>query len=285
MNWSKMRNPAFLTALAVLVTGAVGLSQVIRVRGLHLTKEKINAPDNLQFHSLPSKYTGWEQLGRDEEMSKEAIEELGTANTISRVYQEITESAEQRPRRIEVHIAYYTGMIDTVPHVPERCMVGSGWTKDGQTVPVDVPLDMARLGREGDLDSDVHGVSSVYTARAFETGTRVRLPKGIENLQMSVTPFVHSSKRQRFAGYFFIANGGVVASANQVRLLAFKLDEKYAFYCKVQFSSMDVTSAQELGAVAGAMLDEMLGDIMRRVPDWIEVEAGRYPPPESKSKV
>lgn len=285
MNWSKLRNPAFVTALAVLVTGAVGLSQVIRVRGLHLTKEKINAPDNRQFHSMPSKYKSWEQLGRDEEMSKEAIEELGTANTISRVYQEITETAEQRPRRIEVHIAYYTGMIDTVPHVPERCMVGSGWTKDGQTVLVDVPLDMSRLTKEAELDQKVHGVTSVYRGLATDPQGRVRLPKGIENLQMSVTPFVHSSKHQRFAGYFFIANGGVVASANQVRLLAFKLDEKYAFYCKVQFSSLDITSAKELGEVAGSMLDEMLGDIMRRVPDWIEVEAGRYPPPETGGQV
>lgn len=278
MNWSKLKNPAFVAAVAVLVTGAVGLSQVIRVRGLHLTKEKITAKDNLQFHSLPSKYKSWEQIGRDEVMSKEALEELGTENTISRVYQEITESSDKRPRRIEVHIAYYTGMIDTVPHVPERCMVGSGWTKKGDTTTVDVPLDMALLTKE-EVDPKVHGVSSVYRGLATEPMGRVRLPKGIENLQMSVTPFVHSSNRERYAGYFFIANGGVVSSANQVRLLAFKLDEKYAFYCKVQFSSLDVTSAKELGEVGGQMLNEMLGDIMRRVPDWIEVEAGRYPPP------
>lgn len=285
MNWSRLRNPAFLTAMAVLVTSAVGLSQVIRVRGLHLTKEKISAPENRQFHSLPSEYPSWRQLGRDEEMSKEAIEELGTDNTISRVYEEVLPAEGKRPRRIEVHIAYYTGMIDTVPHVPERCMVGSGWLKNGDTALVDVALDMSRLTKEGELDPKVHGVTSVYRALATDPPGRVRLPRGIENLQMSVTPFLHSSKRERYAGYFFIANGGVVASANQVRLLAFKLDEKYAFYCKVQLSSMDVTSAKELGEVAGSMLDEMFGDIMRRVPDWIEVEAGRYPPRGDKDKV
>lgn len=285
MNWSRLRNPAFITAVAVLILSAVGLSQVIRIGGLHLTKEKITAPENRQFHSLPSEYPSWKQLGADEKMSAEALEELGTENTISRVYEQQNVPEGKEPLHLELHIAYYTGMIDTVPHVPERCMVGSGWTKEGQTKLVDVPLDKSLLTKEAELDAKKHGVTSVFMSIAREVNKRVRLPKGIENLQMSVTPFVHSSKRVRYAGYFFIANGGVVASANQVRLLAFKLDEKYAFYCKIQVSSIDVTSAEELGRATASLLDEMMGDIMRRVPDWIEVEEGRYPPAEKKSQV
>jgi hypothetical protein len=276
MNWSRFRNPAFLAALGVLGVSAIGFNRAIS--GLHLTKEPIQAPESRKLDSIPREYAHWKQVGRDEEMSAEAIEELGTANSISRVYVE-TEPPEGRPpRQVQVHIAYYTGKIDTVPHVPERCMVGAGWTKGGATLQVPVPLTIeGRMTTEMGLDPKKHGTSKVYRGLATDPPGRVRLPRDIESLELSVTPFSHAGGQTLYAGYFFIANGGVVASANQVRLLAFKLEEKYAFYCKVQFSTADVASAQELGEVAGAILDDMLPDIMRRVPDWVEVVEGRYP--------
>lgn len=156
-------------------------------------------------------------------------------------------------------------------------MVGAGWQTSGTgTRIVDVPLSFDKLTRETGLDPNLHGVPEVWRGRSSETAGRVRLPRGVEDLKMSVTPFVHGRGSTLYAGYFFIANGGVVASADQVRLLSFQLDQKYAFYCKVQFSSTSVGSEEELGELAGRMLDEMLPDIMRRVPDWIDVREGRH---------
>jgi hypothetical protein len=69
-----------------------------------------------------------------------------------------------------------------------------------------------------------------------------------------------------------------VDSAEQVRLLAFNLTDDYAYYLKVQITSGGVESPQELASLAGSLLDDLLGEIMRCVPDWTEVRAGRYPP-------
>lgn len=281
MKLTKLINPAFIAAVVVLGGGAVTLSRVIDQMGAYLTKLPIHPQSELAFHTLPDEYPSWEQVGRDEELSKEMIEELGTDNTISRVYVQTNVPPGQKPKTVQVHIAYYTGMIDTVPHVPERCLVGSGWLKGDATSTVDVPLDMKKLTVEGGLDVEKHGAEQVYRALATDPPGRVRLPIGADELRLTVTPFKFGSDRPLYAGYFFIANGGVVASSNQVRLLAFRLDQKYAFYCKVQFSSTDVDSAEELGVVAGQILDEMFGDIMRRVPDWIEVQEGRWPKKET----
>jgi hypothetical protein len=38
-----------------------------------------------------------------------------------------------------------------------------------------------------------------------------------------------------------------------------------------------VSTAEELAAEASSLLGELLPEIMRCVPDWVEVEAGRYP--------
>jgi hypothetical protein len=83
-----------------------------------------------------------------------------------------------------------------------------------------------------------------------------------------------------YAGYFFVANGGCVARAEDVRLLAFDLRSTYAYYVKVQVTSQDVSSQEELAQAAASLLDELFGDLMLCTPDWVEVEAGRYPPPE-----
>jgi hypothetical protein len=79
------------------------------------------------------------------------------------------------------------------------------------------------------------------------------------------------------AGYFFIANGSAVAGADGVRLLAFDLKNDYAYYMKVQFTSMQAESPEELAEVASSLLDDLLGEMMLCVPDWIDVLAGRWP--------
>ena len=79
------------------------------------------------------------------------------------------------------------------------------------------------------------------------------------------------------AGYFFIANGGTVPRAGDVRSLAFGNQATHAYYVKVQFSSYDVESAEELAELAASFLDEAFPDLMRRVPDWVDVVEGTHP--------
>lgn len=277
--------PAFIAGFATLSISAILLGGIIGAMKLHLKKLPIEAPDGIKLHTLPASFPSgaprWEQVGSDEIASAEAAAELGTDNYLTRRYRRLAGAGSGEagaPMVVQMHIAYYTGMIDTVPHVPERCMVGGGMEYAGATESVPIPLDFTRLTVDPDAPRDDMG-RPVWMGRSREVYRRVRLPRGIEALQLRCTPFQdQGAKVKVYAGYFFIANGGVVSSANDVRLLAFKLRDDYAYYTKVQFLCSTVSSAQELAAVVADMLDDLFPEIMRRTPDWIEVQSGRYPP-------
>ena len=274
---------AGVVALAVLAASAAAVSVVIRVVGAELRKLPIQAPGGLRFHTLPENFGNWRMVS-DDIMSAEQAAELGSDNYISRVYKEVDAAGEFTGRIVRLHCVYYTGMIDTVPHVPERCMVGGGMEYAGASQVVPVPLDMSRLTR--DPDAAPGDADAPLMSRNTRVNTRVRLPRGVENLQMMVTPFRDSAnKSMHWAGYFFIANGGVVASANDVRLLAFNLSDDYAYYAKVQFDSPSVKSADELAQLAASMLDELFPDLMQRVPDWVAVQEGLYPPDNPRARL
>ncbi len=268
---------AAIVALVVLAASALGVSAVITKVGAHLRKLPIESVSGLKFHSLPDAFPGWRMV-KDDIMSAEGIAELGTENYVSRWYEAVNDKGEplDPPVLIQLHCAYYTGMIDTVPHVPERCMIGGGMQYAGDSVVVPVPLNFERFSKDPDYQE--HPRAPIWTARNGRVPSRVRLPFGIQGLEMKVTPFKDAGASQKlFAGYFFMANGGVVASANDVRLLAFNLKDDYAYYAKVQFMSPSVGSAEQLAKVAGGMLDELFPDLMQRVPDWIMVEEGLHP--------
>lgn len=94
---------------------------------------------------------------------------------------------------------------------------------------------------------------------------------------MRTMRFTSKDQPDLYAGYFFIANGGTVCKAEEVRLLAFDLNSTYAYYAKVQVTSASVKSGEEMVRASGSLLDELMGDVMLCLPDWVEVQQGRYP--------
>ncbi len=285
MNMRALLNPAFLLTLALLSASAIGMSAAIRAYGLHLQKQEIYAVDNRQVSALPRETPNWVQIGSDQIMDEDTVKTLGTTNYVSRVYKKKEVAEGEPPMVIEFHTAYYTGGIDTVPHVPERCMIGGGWlqTEGASTLPVE--LNTETWIRDASASESPRGV--VYTVRSLPApysdapGTRLRLPYGVspENpIRMRITEYENPETGMKlYAGYFFMANGGVVASAEQVRTLAFDLTSDYAYYLKVQFSSTTVSSAEELAEQSASLLSDMIAEVLRCVPDWTLVESGDYP--------
>lgn len=279
-----MKRSGFSLLPAIVVGGvlgasAVALSVAIPMMGVYLTKKPIYAEGNLQLHTLPRQVPAtsprWVQIGQDSQLSAEGIEELGTANSVSRQYvrvDELTGEAVEPRKVVDVHLAYYTGIIDTVPHVPERCLVAGGMTQLSASRLVDVPLELSKLIKDEDASDPELG--EVWTARSSIEFQRYRLPYDVENLQLYATPFTGPGGRTVYAGYFFVANGTAVPQADRVRTQAFRLQADYAYYCKVQFTSVTVESVEELGELAGEFLDDFFPDIMRRLPDWVEVQRG-----------
>ncbi len=286
MNGKGLLTPAYVVALVVLSVGAVGFSRVISAYGYHLRKEAIYPSDGRLLVNLPTETEHWVQIGVDEVLDAEVLDTLGTENTVSRVYVEKEPADPSRPRAISFHAAYYTGMIDTVPHVPERCFVGGGMQKTSASVVMELPLDTSEWVPDSSVPSELGGaLGAIYTApTSFRysdlRGRRVRLPRGVgpgSPIRMKVSEFRGGDDRMIYAGYFFIANGGTVASAEGVRTLAFDLTSDYAYYLKVQTTSATVGSREELMEVSASLLGDLLPELMRCVPDWIDVETGRYP--------
>lgn len=275
--------PAFLTALGVLAVAAIGMDAGIRAYGIYLQKLPIYPPEARAVSRIPTETARWRRIGADESFDEETLKVLGTQNFLTRAYEEKDPPQGRRPRVMQLHAAYYTGMIDTVPHVVERCLTGGGMMLVGGPWEIDIPMDTSGWTPHPDAEPEEVGrVYSVLLDNEYSTagGRRVRLPRGVtpdHPLRLRVSEFAGPGGRRLFAGYFFIANGGWVSSANDVRLLAFDLTDDYAYYLKVQFGSIMVESPQDLAALAGSMLDDLLGELMRCVPDWVEVEHGRYP--------
>ncbi len=287
-SWRILRSPALLTAVVLLTGAGFGLRAVVAARQWYLTKLPIHAEGGRAVQATPAETEHWVRVGTDRQESDAMIEELGTTNYLNRLYVSLKPipgvGDGQSPVVVDLHMAYYTGLIDTVPHVPERCMTGGGWEITGSSTIVPIPLDRSGWIPDTSVPENLRG--RVMTARlpsdpryTDAPGTRVRLPLDPESLSIRVTRFQNPrTGESMYAGYFFIANGGTVASAEGVRLLAFDLRDDYAYYLKVQFSSAQARSAQDLAAMAGALLDDLLPEIMRCVPDWVKVQTGEYPP-------
>lgn len=274
--WSSAVSPAFLAGLVLLGSSAVVLPVVIAKWDVHTIKKPVYAEGGRLLRDIqPRAIADW-TAGPDHRESAEIEETLGTTNYITRPYRKVVNG---RNVDIVLHAAYYTGGIDTVPHVPERCMVGGGWGILSGPFRVPLTLDKARWYEDPrDPEAMKLGYRKARTGFASDSpGMGVTLPRGIENAAMQVTEFGDRDKRM-YAGYFFVANGDIAVTANDVRLLAFDLKSDYAYYMKVQVSSSMVSSPEELASVASEFLNEAMPELMRCVPDWVKVTRGEYPP-------
>jgi exosortase len=291
---ARFLTPAFGAALAVMAVSSVSMQAAIRHFKWYLHKDAIYPQPiggkQRVLRALPEETARWVREGKDQIQSPEEVDVLGTDNYLSRVYAEKSgESA--KARRIEFHAAYYTGMVDTVPHVPERCLVGAGLSLVGG--PWMVPLKLGHDDWRPIPAAENPTGAPVYTTRLsneYSTaapGMRVPLPFGVSPDSapvLRVTEYADQAGHKAYFGYFFIANGELATSAEQVRLRAFDLHNDYAYYLKLQFGSPGATSPEELAAAAGDFLGDMMGELMTCVPNWIEVERGAWPPDNPKGK-
>ncbi len=165
-------------------------------------------------------------------------------------------------------------MIDTVPHVPERCFIGGGLQQGASPRIIPLNLDQSRWVLDPDVPEDLGPIYRIRTA----SGSRVRLPRNPQSIAINTSEYTLSKETTLFAGYFFIANGGHTESANGVRGLAFKLQDDYAYYLKVQFNASNLDSMDQLAQDASSLLSEIFGELMLCTPDWIDVQTGIYPP-------
>ncbi|MDG2423802.1 MAG: exosortase/archaeosortase family protein [Phycisphaerales bacterium] len=263
---------AFVVSVIVLVVGGAAFQLAAQALGVHLEKEPV-AP-RYSLDSIPYTVGSWSASRLSEQrMDESGVEELGTELYLTRRYDNVDDSTLPS---LQLHIAYYTGHIDTIPHVPDRCLVAGGLTQE-QPEPLNCLLEINEeewfLDEENMLDGEPYRMATVK--RPQGKAEQARLPVGDFKLRTTEFGDPTNPNLSVFAGYFFIANGRVTPDPWGVKLLAFKPEDKKAYFCKVQILAVtnEPLSLEEFIEVATSFLEPMIPEIARVLPDWVEVSA------------
>ncbi|MFT5424530.1 MAG: exosortase [Phycisphaerales bacterium] len=292
--WTRPQFVAAIAAALILSGSALGLGGGLKSLSIRLQKEAIYPRDHRPVSAIPVETPSWKRLGSDRVEAADIVDQLGTSNYVNRAFIQKNVPEGEEPAVLELHLAYYTGMIDTVPHVPERCFIGAGMRQSEVASVHDLLMDTSSWVADGSVPERLSGEGdAIYTVRlpsdpayTDAPGIRLRLPRGVtpdRMPRMRISSFDEGETIGAItAGYFFIANGGTVANAEGVRALAFDLTSEYAFYLKVQVSTLSARSPEKHAQLSASLLGELMGEIMRCVPDWIEVQEGRYPEPRTE---
>ena len=281
-----LRRPAFIIAAVVLLLAAVGLNAAVNFMQLHFKKEPAELARPLA--SISDRFGTWVQVSEDQPLDKEMQDVLGTDKYIFRDYidERIVSGAQERFRKMidDIHqasdpkekeerekeyrkavsavrgktpqaivslsVTYYTGMVDTVAHVPDRCVTADGYEpKSYDIVKWPIGRDLAEKDRPADGQIEVR-----YINFEDQTGT---------------------SSVPRSIAYFFHVNGEFNSSPLGVRQKLANLFERKAYYAKIE-TMTTMENAAESAKVLTDFLTNAMPEIHRCMPDW-DKERGRTP--------
>jgi hypothetical protein len=263
---------AYVAAIAMLVASAIGFRLLVAELNIFLTKEPVDL--RLPLDSIPTKLGRWERMGTDTVYADTLIEELGTRRYLDRSYALLGDPSKGL---VHVHVAYYTGTIDAVPHIPERCWAVGGLELTRNSEGVELQLDRSGWRVDEAKTGAGYQVTSVMDPVTAEI-EQVTMPKG--DISMTTIEFQDPKqpRTRRVGGYFFIANGSTARTSYDVRAMAFNLKDRYAYYCKIQLTkagtvvAADDSLLEPFKADASDLLSALLPQLMRCLPDWPEWE-------------
>lgn len=250
---------------SVLLISWIGQSSVLAVTKFVLIRKPV--PLVQPLHEVPQRVGPWELIREHPRLSKEMQDELGTEHYFSRTYADQRLNEDDPGYAADLHVAYYTGTTDTVPHVPDRCFLAAGVNHEGIAV-VDMNLPIE------DIEQDPQ--SSGYLVSAA-LDPQVRLPSKDFDATLftfsATNPITREVHRQNVL-YFFLVNGKILATPDQVRLQGFDPRDEYGYYCKVEVRWPNIADSELARQRTETFLAEMLPEILACVPDWVEVKAG-----------
>jgi len=264
----RKRAVALAMGAGFLMTAMAGQEATVRANKVVMFKRDVPLRKQLDLLEHPSGH--WRFVRQDPPLDKAILEELGTTMYLNRTYEDTTWRGGARGRFADLHIAYYTGTPDTVPHVPQQCF------KAGGLVQVDGGSTTLKLLGEGYRQDPTVPGGYLHPVKDTGSGAQVRLP-GVE---IPATYFTFADPRrnnqQVNVAYFFVANGRYLPSPRAVRAHGFDLRDKYSYYCKVQVTVGVEDKDQAIERVS-SLLSELMPEIMSCLPDWVDVTEGRWP--------
>lgn len=257
------RQFAFYFVAVVLVIAALVLNVTVQQLKLSFRKEPVDPAEPLKMIGID--LGPWAQVSVDRALSPDFEHELGATQYLFRNYIDtryltpkqkkdllaatpenrekmaIEQFGQLDPRaHIKFALTYYTGGVDTVPHVPDRCYAADGFAPSAYTV-VNWPV----LPRKTEAEKTV-GVRLIN----FEDQIDSR------------------SSRPRQVSYFFQVNGFYENDPIfGVRKRLQNLFDRKAYFAKIEL----VTDVPNTDVAAGVMTDFLqnaMPDVERVLPQW-----------------
>lgn len=271
MPFDRHARTALIVVCLTLLACSIGFRYAVSALNIYLRKEPVALRGS--FATISRSFGDWQQVGEDAVLDDAILLELGTRDTITRTY---VKGEDHRNAMLHVHVAYYTGMIDAVPHIPDRCFVAAGL--EPQSLPDVVPLELDRSTWKADAGEANRATGQSYEVVEYRHPFTnqllpVRMPVG--DMAIRVTEFARKDQPglRFFGGFFFVANGRATATPESIRVMAFRPSERFAYYCKVQLSlASNGLPRDHYIALVEDFLGHFMPELMLRLPDWQEVE-------------
>jgi uncharacterized protein DUF3485 len=269
--------PDFVAAALVLGIAAVGMNFAINYLALHFRKEPVDMRCSLDGpDGIPSNLGKWVLVSTDKPLDPDTEHVLGTAKYIQRRYvnsdivgadvighlmglegqerdRQLGELMSRHPEAvIDMGIFYYTGMVDTVAHIPERCYIADGFDIKNSEIQHDQTVGTLPDGSPRKID---------FSFLSFEDSSgRNRMPTNV--------------------AYLFHVDGHYDSSSLGVRNSLASLTERYGYYAKVELKTLgtngDVSTVENEQQALASMKDflaALLPEVERIMPDWKALHA------------
>lgn len=286
-----LKQPRFVGAALLLLICAVGINAAEQFMRLHFRKEavplRVKALDDAS-QGLPARIGPWVQVSVDQPLKPEIEDVLGTKQYVMRDYvnsdvlakhEQTVESMfpkdlpeKERMNRLlglqladpsavlRIGVTYYTGLVDTVAHIPDRCYVADGYE----------PTAYELIG--GDYGANADGT-----------------PRQLEFRYIQFQDTSSLNRVQRNVGYVFHVNGHYEPNPLGVRKTLQNLFERHGYYAKIEMMvqgappratagpGQDAAKAEVMKtasiAAMKSFLSHALPEVERCLPDWKQVKA------------
>jgi hypothetical protein len=251
----------FVVAVIIMATAAFGIGAATGLLKLSFRKQPVALTKALE--EIPSKCGPWVQISTDARLESDMEHTLGTEKYVFRYYvdsrivdkdkiaeilakpeaekqQALGEIGRMTPRAVvNFAVTYYTGMVDTVAHVPDRCYIADGYTPSA--------YEDKKWKLAGGRELEVRFIT-------FEDATGFGL----------------SNRVTKNVAYFFQVNGKMESSPLAVRAMLQDLTKADVYYAKVELMMTRMGSRDESGRVMADFLSYVLPEVQRCLP-----QAGR----------
>lgn len=219
-----LASPRYLVCLAVLVGSALSMQALANAMGAYFRKEPVPLKQSLALlaDSAAMRPQYEPHPNRPAPLSHDVEDTLGTKDYVSMRWMDMSRARSDPLRVAHVFISYYTGAPDMVPHRPEECIGAAGGVL---RLVRETPIKVTGVGAP---DDQVIVRTCVFDMPGPKRGSG--LAAGATGPTLTVM-------------YFFHVNGKFLKTRNEVRMELNSLQDRYAYYAKIEvnFSDQDMT--------------------------------------------